>query len=677
MAEDSWTEANDAELAGAAWVDVPGNTVFGRLVWHHARQSAPLLLTFIALVCPLALARLVMRFDPSGVMEWFGRTFWPVSASCFAAVFLIPPLMGACVFLADQSHGMFRFLAERGVAPKYVWLSRQVVWFLPLAVGTLAVAAPVRPEELEWTGALLGYVTVAYACGQFFSMFFRIGVLAAGFSMALTIGLCFWAGLMDQVHMSWWWSVTPIPFALVACTWLRTSDWLVERTGVKALARACWPLALAIVPIAAAVPAIRVWEIPKVNPGFSPDEYARPATAEAEAALASYRRAAESLRALPGFAEDLDPRIPADAPLTAREMAWLEANREVVSMVLEASRRSDCDFFNPPSPLDLSRQVVRLAGLLFLSGRELEAEGNMDAALERYLSVLRVAGHLRRRASSPGNADAVELWIHEYLPYWAARPGQAPERVLGAIRRADGVLAAYPSRADCIKSNYLLQRAYLEGDPQALAFFIPDERQRLVAQATIRFLFWERARSVRALDLWTSDALERCVRAESSAATGGRIELAGDARASGSWGQRFAQTTFLGRSQPDPIDLFQGLLRVETHRRATRLLLALEAWKLEHGRLPQSLEELQGKYVDRLPVDPFQGQLFRYYRSGVRFSLRDTRGKAIAPGRPFVWGPTERPIAVAWSAALSDRGSTDATASPESVLASGWAFAIP
>jgi len=321
--------------------------------------------------------------------------------------------------------------------------------------------------------------------------------------------------------------------------------------------------------------------------------------------------------------------------------------------------------------------VVRLAGLLFVSGRELESEGNMDAALERYLSVLRVAGHLRRRASSPGNADAVELWIHEYLPYWAARPGQAPDRVLAAVRRADGVLAAFPSRTDCIKSNYLLQRAYLEGDPQALALFVPDERERLIAQATIRFLFWERARSERALDLWTSDALERCARAEWSAAAGGRIEAALDAGVSGSWRQRPAQTTFLARSQPDPIDLIQGLLRVETHRRATRLLLALEAWKLQHGRLPQSLEELQGRYVDRLPVDPVRGELFRYYRSGVKFSLRDTWGKTIAPGRPFLWGPTRESLAMTWPGAPSEGGSADATASSESALASGWAFAIP
>lgn len=676
-AEDSWREENDAELSGAAWADIPANTEFGRLLWHHARQSAPLLLTFIALVCPLALARLLMRLDPTGFTQWLGQTFWPLSASCFAAVFLIPPLMGACVFLADQSRGMYRFLAERGVAPKYVWLSRQVVWFVPLAAGTLAVAAPVQAEELEWTGLVLGYVMLAYTCGQFFSMFFRSGVLAAGFGIASTVGLCQWALLMHQVHMSWWWSVAPIPFALIACTWLRTSDWLVERTGVRAYARACWPLALAVVPILAAVPAVRVLEIPKVNPGFGPDEYTRSVTAEAEAALATYRRAVELMRPPPGLAAGADPRISAGGPLTREEIAWLEANREVVSMVVEASRRSDCDFFTPLSPFDLPRQIVRLAGLVFLSGRQLEAEGNADAALERYLSVLRVAGHLRRRAASPENADAVELWIDEYLPYWASRPGQTPHRVLAAVRRADAVLSASPPRSDCIKAHYLLLRAYLEGDPQALAYFVPDERDRLIARATIRCLVWERARSLRALDLWTSEAMTRCVQAESSAAAGGRIAFAPSAPFDGSWWDRIAQTTPLFRGEADPANLIHGLLGLETHRRVMRSLMALEAWKLDHGRLPESLEELRGRYADRLPVDPFRGKLFRYYRSGVKSSLRDARGRTIEPGRPFLWGPTEQTLAMARFEAPAGGDSTDSTVSSEQALASGWAFAIP
>jgi hypothetical protein len=676
------SEVSVGPMPAVAWFEASSSTMFNRLVWHHARQSAPLLLTFAAVVAPLALARMAMRVEAAVAVNSLARDTWLVWLPFVLAAVLAPPLMGACVFLADQSHGAFRFLAERGIAPKYVWLSRQVVWFVPLAAGALAIAAPVRVEELPASALMLGYVLLAYASGQFFSMFLRSGVLAAGFGMTLSVGLCFWAALMDRAQMSWWWSVAPIPLALVACTWLRSGDWLVEKPGAKAVAADCWPLIAVAGVLLAVLPLIRIHEIPWVDPGFTPERAARPASADGEAAVVWYRQAAESMQPpQPG----LDGTGAGDfaGPLTAEETRWLADNREAVATVLEASRRSDAEFFNPPSPFDLPRQMAHLAKLLFLSGRQLESEKDYDAALERYLSTLRVAGHLRRRANLSGCAEAVELWVQEYLPYWATRPGQTPERVLAAARRADDVVAASP-RTDCIKSQYLLARAYLEGDPQAMAHFIPDERDRLLAQATIRCLFWERTRTLRALNVWTADAMEVCSRAESSAAKGERIASATGGRTTSEWWTRITQATPLWPRLPDVTSLRHTMANLETHRRATRSVLALEAWKLEHGRLPQSLDQLTGRYLDRPPVDPFWGQLFQYYPKGVQFAFRDTRGKAIEPGIPFLWGPSGQAVALGCSETYGDGGgsrtSDDVAASEgslEKLLPLGCAFAIP
>jgi hypothetical protein len=559
-----------------------------------------------------------------------------------------------------------------------------VVWFVPLAVGGAAIAAPVKVDEIASSASMLGYVLLAYACGQFFSMYLRSAILAIGFAVASSFALCFWAALMDKAQMSWWWSVAPIPVALLACTWLRTADWLAERRGAKALAADCWPLVAVVGLLSATLPLVRVYEIPRVDPGFAPEEEARVVMADADSTAARYRQAALGLRPLPTAVDFAGNRLPAAGPLSPEERAWLEANREVVATVLEASRRSDCDFFHPPSPFDLPRRVVDLAKLLFLSGRQLESENDYDAALERYLSTLRVAGHLRRRAIASGSADAVELWIHEYLPYWASRPGQTPQRVLAALRRADDVLAALPPRSECVKSHYLLARAYLDGDPDAMAHFIPDERERLLAQATIRCLFWERSRTLRVLNLWTADAMELCARAESSAASGGKIALDSGGRTTGSRWNRIIQTTPLWPAGPDVTSFYHSMANLETERRAMRSLLALEAWKLEHGRLPPSLEDLTGRYLDRPPVDPLWGKLFQYYPKGVAFAFRDARGKAIEPAVPFLWGPSQRALDFHWSAAVSD--GTDrvapgdgaaAKAPTEKVLALGCAFAIP
>lgn len=47
---------------------------------------------------------------------------------------------------------------------------------------------------------------------------------------------------------------------------------------------------------------------------------------------------------------------------------------------------------------------------------------------------------------------------------------------------------------------------------------------------------------------------------------------------------------------------------------ATRLLLALRCYQDERGSLPPTLEELIPKYLERIPIDDFDGKPFRYSR---------------------------------------------------------------
>src|SRR5215470_6788041 len=51
---------------------------------------------------------------------------------------------------------------------------------------------------------------------------------------------------------------------------------------------------------------------------------------------------------------------------------------------------------------------------------------------------------------------------------------------------------------------------------------------------------------------------------------------------------------------------------------ATRLVMALEAWKSDHdGRLPKHPSELVGPYLEKLPLDPYTSRDFVYMRSGI------------------------------------------------------------
>jgi len=161
---------------------------------------------------------------------------------------LMVPLLGACAFLPDQWGRNFRFLADRGVRPKHVWWSRQLAIFLPLLLSAaflffIALAFHTGHNLFNFhrfhysavdaaaiifglVVGIFGYAIVAVAAGQFCSMFFRSSLLAGLFSIVLTVVLAAWCWLMWFWSMPWYWSMLPIPVALLLATRLRTADWL-------------------------------------------------------------------------------------------------------------------------------------------------------------------------------------------------------------------------------------------------------------------------------------------------------------------------------------------------------------------------------------------------------------------------------------------------------------------
>ncbi len=89
----------------------------------------------------------------------------------------------------------------------------------------------------------------------------------------------------------------------------------------------------------------------------------------------------------------------------------------------------------------------------------------------------------------------------------------------------------------------------------------------------------------------------------------------------------------------------ENMYRMATRRRAVRLILALEAWRLDHGRLPESLEPLVGTYLDQMPLDPSTGQPFGYFPDGVPEIMiylhwsfdEDDVSEKLKANTPLVW----------------------------------------
>ena len=57
------------------------------------------------------------------------------------------------------------------------------------------------------------------------------------------------------------------------------------------------------------------------------------------------------------------------------------------------------------------------------------------------------------------------------------------------------------------------------------------------------------------------------------------------------------------------------------HLRLARTALALERYRLATGKLPPGLETLVPQYLDRTPIDPFDGQAIRYQPTAPGYIL--------------------------------------------------------
>jgi hypothetical protein len=96
----------------------------------------------------------------------------------------------------------------------------------------------------------------------------------------------------------------------------------------------------------------------------------------------------------------------------------------------------------------------------------------------------------------------------------------------------------------------------------------------------------------------------------------------------------FAATSFessnakVAESSPFAKALFPAIQQVATamfrtkgQQEATAAAIAIYRYQKEHGKLPGSLDALEGKYLDQLPGDQFDGDLVRYLKKSDGFIL--------------------------------------------------------
>ncbi len=649
-------------------------TIFRRLTWQHWRQSCWLAIVVLVMLAPLILALiqlwLINKYSRSGIILYHDWVDFCMTISIPLAV-AMPPLVASFTFLADQRQRSLRFFAERGIGPRMVWFSRLWPWLIIIVPFCLIVILaclftnnffdrawnPRRQEE--WFAfvfpvalVLFGYPMLSLCVGQFCSMFFRSGFLAGLFSLIITAFLMGWSAYMWMWGMNLLWSVLPIPVILLLATWLRAPDWVLERNAFASWLKPGLVLAVPTVVLLTVVPLYRVYQVPAVDPGFSISEFDRPLTPEEQATRRLFEKAEQSMdltiwneidkeeaEAIKNKAEEegtqpvwTDYSIPKE--LSAKQINFVKANQETISLLIEAGKGAEkIASYRYPAEIYNIGLPIPIENLLIYSAMMLESDGQLDAALDRYLSAIRIS---KQYDSIRNEGDDLECRVYEQLPLWANRSGQTPERIKNAVRQVEKLTADMPAGDGQIKYRYIgTRKSIREGmhnmpNMQNPFFFLGR-------------LPWERARALRLLNLITLQDLEAVRRAVQDAKNGIPIDIPWQTEPypnffTNSFYERELLSRYFWRLN---YSINRQYAAMENNRRATRIVLALQAWKLEHGAYPKTLDELVGPYFEKLPNDPFSGESYQYFPQGVKdwMNARGINFELLSPGKgkPVVW----------------------------------------
>jgi ABC-2 family transporter protein len=657
------TEASRA-LAGSIVFQPDRGQMLGHLLWQHWRQSKWVMIILVG--SQIALFEMIGGL----VGGLLGDRLRQSDLAAIGPLAAFAALMGACVFLSDQERRHFRFFIEHNVPARYVWLTRQLPWMATLFVATIfTIWRLLKHSDFEQLWHLivsltdpsqngrranqfgnflyLGYhfppfavylscVVVSYCAGQWASMMIRSGIMAGFVGLLLSGLLCGWVFLMQLLDLSWLWTIAPIPLVLLWATWLRAPDWVRENTTWSARRRAALAVVVPAAVICTMIGYYRVEQIHWKSPGFDVAAFEVETTrGDAFATGELYRRAASAF-VYPK--EDLE----IDRPITDAQREHLKQNAESLALELEASKRSDCAFAQPGT--------FSLTPLIDLSGHELEADGKLKEALDRYISSLYVALHFAGRESTTYTKSTFQQ-----IADWAALKGQTPERLRLAIQKLESLKDADPSFERAIKNQYIQERRWAEGEKSD--DFFPRTNQSLATAATVDMIMpWERSRAVRALNVVTADVLNQIQQIQSflnmqeqsnHAPNFAAIRMLPPTNGPDSWWWVSPGDVGLFEStfpSPEPMSNFgsaiaRDLVEFEALRRGTMIVLALQAYRLEHGKLPDSLDQLadispnsgnaanlplpihaqpaNGAFFQFVPLDPYSGEPFRYFPRGL------------------------------------------------------------
>lgn len=417
------------------------------------------------------------------------------SPNTFLAFVLFVLATGCGVMSFRQEHAgeQFRVLRDRGIPAWQVWLSKHLVWATRTALGTFVLisfaglltrdfavgtrwlltfvygfgsadSAGIPVVILIWRAAIV--TALFYSAGQLASLLFRRSVIAFASGAMLMTFLNLASVASREFGIPLGWSLLPLVPGALLLTLLRCRCWMLDQNGPRSWVPSAIVTAAALLICVTQSSLHRMWEYPDVDPQtvyaeaypltlgeqtfesleaeVAPFLARQQPTAVARYCAELYRKASDKLRLTDGslesdFAREFSQPI-AFADFTAEQLRWLDEEAAALETTLTAACREECSFWSGGSGGSLNRQlfpefIQEQAALVIASALQLEADGKVEEALDRFQLALNVSRHLGSDggAFTFSESRMIARSVYAQLRQWAGNPLVTPELAERAV----------------------------------------------------------------------------------------------------------------------------------------------------------------------------------------------------------------------------------------------------
>lgn len=649
------------------------------LRWKEAIETRKIFVGFLLATSILTFCGVVESFNGTG---WHGVAGFFIHAACVAC--------GVMAFRAEQDDRKVQRLADMGLRPSTVWLSKHLVWLVravicvAVLVFCVLLAEWLYPHsssrmrvseflhgiwlntrlsaglqnhllEVRLFGRAAILVVTLYGVGQVCSQLIRSTIVSLFVSFIVAVAVFGWAGACWWFDVPFSLSVLPLAIGCFLVTWFRTCPWMLDDNRPRAWTRPMATMAASMMIVYAGTGLFRVYQIPRSEPFFENNDVLTesqraavlaPVSEGERSTFLQYQRASELLGrnrldydAATATAKDVWQKLSEDdqkAVENAIDLAVMAANEPACAAFSPAvSNIADVATLNTIQPLNHAVELI-----LFDARRQLE-EGNPAEAMTRYRRALDVCRH------AAGRGGEMEWWSSLHLTRQALSAIQEwarhPDVDAGLIDEAVAAIDDHRRQMLPIEvTNYagaVMVRNTLDADAYVLADLVEENRRVPMLLAT-KFP-GEHTRSHRLLNVLESyDVASMESYREWQASTGSgsgmvhwvNSHLDADAELR-NFAQSSLQTTPLlayVAGGPASRHLCLADIDIEVQSRATKLLIRLLAERRQSGTLPETLNEF-----DESLNDPWTGQPFTWYSKGLPGDLKQGSAVIVEAHTPF------------------------------------------